>query len=193
MGCRIFTIRGDFLHFTLHPGSLINWILATAIRISIKRNIRKRLGFLSAILCRHIHITGVDILQRRSHGVPLIRLQLLFYPSLVIYQIALVAKLALRLEVNLMTGIAIELFALQITICIQSLISICLIPERHDVVLDILRSLITLAIGQLGSDAIGATVNDITEVREWQTLQVINSNLGKLHWHIAVLRRNVLF
>ena len=191
MRCRIITLRCDFLHITLHPSSLINRILAPAIYIRIKRDIRKRLGFLSSILCWHIHITGVDILQRRSHGVPLVRLQLFLYPSLVIYQIALVAKLALRLEVNLMTGIAIELLALQIT-CFQSLIGICLIPERHDIILDIFRCLITLTVSQLGSNFIGFTVNHITEVREWQTFQITDSYLGKLHWHIAVQRRNVI-
>ena len=186
----------NLLYSTLHPSSLINRILASAIRsctrnLIIKLDILKRLGFLSSILCWHIHIAGVDILQRWSHGVPPVRHQFLLYPSLVIYQIALVAKLALRLEVNLMAGIAIELLALQIT-CFQSLISSCFIPERHNIVLDILRSLITLAIGQLGSNLIGTTISDITEVREWQTLQVINSNLGKLHWHIAIQRRNIL-
>ena len=198
MRSRIITIRYNLLYSTLHPGSLINRILATAIRSSstissliIKLDIRKRRGFLFAILCRHIHITGVDILQRRSHGVPLVRYQFLLYPSLVINKIALVAKLALRLEVNLMAGIAIELLALQIAICFESLISSRFIPERHDIILDILRSLITLTVSQLGSNLIGATINHITEVRERQTFQVVNSYLGKLHWHIAVLRRNI--
>ena len=192
MRCRIITLRCDFLHITLHPGSLINRILASAIYIRIKRDIRKRLGFLSSILCWHIHITGVDILQRRSHGVPLIWLQLFLYPSLVIYQIALVAKLALRFEVNLMAGIAIELLALQITVSTQSLIFIWLIPVSHDVVLDILRSLITLTVSQLGSNLIGFTINDVTEVREWQTIQIADGYLGKLHWHIAVQRWDLL-
>ena len=90
-----------------------------------------------------------------------------------------------------MAGIAIELLALQIAIRIQSLISSCLIPERHDIILDIRCCHITLGIGQLGSDAIGATVNDVTEVREWQTIQITDRYLGKLHWHIAVQRRNL--
>ena len=90
-----------------------------------------------------------------------------------------------------MTGIAIELLALQIT-CFQSLIGIFLIPERHDVVLDILRSLITLTVSQLGSNLIGFTINDVTEVREWQTIQIADGYLGKLHWHIAVQRWNLL-
>ena len=188
----MFTIRSDFLHIALHPSSLINRILTSAIHLIIKLDIRKCLGRLLTITCRHIHITCVDILQRRSHGVPLVRFQLLLYPSLVIYQIALVAKLALRLEVNLMAGIAIELLALQITISFKSLIGSRFIPVSHDIILDIRCCHITLGIGQLGSDAIGATVNDVTEVREWQTIQITDRYLGKLHWHIAVQRWDLL-
>ena len=73
----------------------------------------------------------------------------------------------------------------------ESLVGIALVPVSHDVVLDVLRSLVTLHIGEFGSDGVGATIHDVAEVRERQSLEVVDGHLGELHRHIVVDGRNI--